>query len=87
MFVEGGSWRPDPEPPPEPEPRRSLPHVPWPPFAWFALFCWVLVGAAELGGVLGYGVVLLAVGLGSWGLNRYAARWEWGSAGDSGAWR
>lgn len=87
MFVEGGSWEPDPDPAPEPAPRRSLPHVSWQPFAWFAAFCWVLVGAGALGGFAGYALVVVAVGAGSWGLNRYAERWEWGSPGDSGAWR
>ena len=86
MLVEGSSWRPDPEPAPEPAPRR-LPRIPWQPFAWFAAFCWLLYGAGAIGGMAGYGLVLLAVAVGSWRLNRYAARWEWGSASDSGAWR
>ena len=84
MLVEGSSWKPDP---PEPRRRRPLPRPPWRPFAWLALVLWLLVLAAEVGGLAGYGLVLAAVSLGSWRLDRYAARWEWGHAGNSGAWR
>ena len=83
MLVEGGSW--EPEPPPER--RRRLPHVPWRPFAWIAAFLWLLYLAGAIGGLPGYAVLLFAVGLGSWRLNRWAERWEWGHAGNSGAWR
>ena len=68
------------------EPRRSRRRVPWRPFAWIAAFLWLLVIAAEVGGFAGYGIVLLAVTLGSWRLDRWAAGWELGRAGDSGAW-
>ena len=83
MLVEGSSWEPDPPP----QPRRRLPRPPWRPFAWIAAFLWLLALAGEVGGLAGYGLLLVAVGLGSWRLDRYAARWEWGHAGNSGAWR
>jgi len=85
MLVEGSSWRPEPDP--EPDRRTRLPHVPWRPVAWIALFCWVLFAAGEVGGLAGYLLVLLAIALGSWRLDRWASRWELGSASDSGAWR
>ncbi len=87
MLVEGSSWRPEPDPDPGPGRSWSLPRVPWRPFAWFAAFCWALFAAGQVGGLAGYLLVLVAVGVGSWRLNRFAERWEWGSAGDSGAWR
>jgi hypothetical protein len=65
---------------------RSLPHLPWRPFAWIAGFAWLLVIAAEVNGFAGYGIFLLAIALGSWRLERWAGRWELGRPGDSGAW-
>ena len=67
----------DPEPPPQPR-RRSLPHLPWRPFAWFAAFCWLLFLAGTVGGLAGYLLVLVAVGMGSWRLDRWLARQYWG---------
>ncbi len=85
MLVEGSSWNDEPpEPPPA---RRPLPRPPWRPFAWIAAFLWLLMLAGEVGGLGGYLLVLLAVAVGSWRLDRWAARWEWGHAGHSGAWR
>ena len=43
--------------------------------------------AAEVGGFAGYVIVLLAVALSYWRLERWAGSWELGRAGDSGAWR
>lgn len=88
MLIDTRGWDPGPEPEPEDEGehRRSVPHVAWRPLAWIAAFIWLLVLAAELDGFAGYGVFLLAIALGSWRLERWAARWEVGRAGDSGAW-
>ena len=87
MLVEGSSWGPEPDPDEGSGRRWELPHLPWRPFAWFAAFCWALFAAGQVGGLAGYLLVLAAVALGSWRLDRWAARWEFGSAGDSGAWR
>ena len=65
-------------------PRR---HIPWRPFAWVAAFFWLLVIAGDVGGFAGYGILLFAIALGSWRLDRWAAGLEFGRAGDSGAWR
>lgn len=83
MLIDTRDWEPEGED----RHRRSLPHVPWRPFAWIAAFLWLLVIAAEVGGFAGYGIVLLAVSLGSWRLERWAGSWQLGRAGDSGAWR
>lgn len=82
MLIDTRGWEPEDED----EHRRSLPHVPWRPFAWIAAFLWLLVIAGEVGGFAGYGIFLLAIVLGSWRLERWAGRWEYGRAGDSGAW-
>ncbi|HUR84530.1 MAG TPA: hypothetical protein VMY78_04235 [Solirubrobacteraceae bacterium] len=66
--------------------NRSRPHLPWRPFAWIAAFAWLLVIAGAVGGFAGYGILLLAVALGSWRLERWAAHLEMGRPGDSGAW-
>jgi hypothetical protein len=65
---------------------RSLPHVPWRPFAWLAALLWLFVIAGEVDGFAGYSIFLIAIALGSWRLERWAARLESGRAGDSGAW-
>ena len=86
MLVDTRGWEDEDEDEDENESRRSLPHVPWRPFAWIAAFLWLLVIADSVGGFAGYGIVLLAIALGSWRLERWARRWEFGRAGDSGAW-
>ena len=72
----------DPEPdPPCGDPdaaRRSLPALPWRPFAWFAAFCWMLFLAGRVGGLAGYVLVLVAVATGCWRLDRWLARQYWG---------
>lgn len=82
MLIDTREWEPEEHD----RQRRPRPHVPWRPFAWIAAFAWLLVIAAEVDGFAGYGIVLLAVALGSWRLERWAGRWEIGRAGDSGAW-
>jgi hypothetical protein len=88
MLIDTRGWEPEPDPDAEPEDehRRSLPHLPWRPFAWIAAFAWLLVIAAAVDGFAGYGVFLVAIALGSWRLERSAAHWGVGRPGDSGAW-
>ncbi|HEX2086757.1 MAG TPA: hypothetical protein VHF89_13850 [Solirubrobacteraceae bacterium] len=72
---------PDPrEPEPEPAPRRPrrLPVVPWRPFAWVAAFCWLLFAAGEVGGLAGYVLLLVAIAVGCWRLDRWLGRLYWG---------
>jgi hypothetical protein len=83
MLIDTRGWEPEGED----EHRRSRPHVPWRPFAWVAAFFWLLVVAGAVGGFAGYGIVLLAITIGSWRLERWAAGLELGRSGDSGAWR
>lgn len=54
-----------------PEPRRfSLPAIPWQPLAWLAVFVLTFAVSRLLGGGVGYAVMLVAVALGSWRLDR-----------------
>jgi hypothetical protein len=59
--------RDDDEPP---RPRRTLPHIPWRPFAWVAAFFWLMYLAGQIGGFPGYLTVLGAVALCSWRIDR-----------------
>ena len=92
MLIDTRGWEFGPEPEDDREPlagaaRRSRLHVPWRPFAWIAAFAWTLVIAAAVDGFAGYAIFLVAIAVGSWRLERWAAGWEVGRSGDSGAWR
>jgi hypothetical protein len=73
----------DSEPPDdEPAPRRGRTwRVPWRPLAWLLVVCvlMVLVPVAghAFGGLVGYAVLLLAVGLGVWQIERWCDRQYW----------
>jgi hypothetical protein len=66
------------DPEPDKPRRRPLPHIPWRPFAWVAAFCWLLLLAVQVGGFAGYLLVLLAVGVGSWRIDRWLSKQYWG---------
>jgi hypothetical protein len=74
-------WDPDDEVP-EPLPRRRLPRGLWRPLLWLAGWLWmfVLAGivASLLGAFAGYVVVLVAVALAAWRVDRWCARQYWG---------
>ena len=67
-------------PGPEPAGRRARPLLrpPWRPFAWFAAFCWMLFAAGAVGGLAGYIILLTAIAMGCWRLDRWLARQYWG---------
>ena len=60
-----------------PAPRRPLPEVPWRPFAWFAAFCWVLLAAGQVGGLAGYLILLGAICVAGWRVNRWLDGQYW----------
>ena len=71
--------RPDPpDDQEEPPPSRPWPRPPWRPFAWVAAFCWILWLAGAVGGFPGYVLVLVAIGLGCWRVDRWLSRQYWG---------
>jgi hypothetical protein len=81
-LVRSSDW--EPPPPPEPsEPSRGRGwHVPWRAVAlvatWWALLLAVPVANDALGPLAGYGLLLVAVTLGLWRLDRWCARQYWG---------
>ena len=83
MLVLGLVHDPGPGEPPDddaaPPPRgEPWPRPPWRPFAWIALFCWLLYAAGEIGGLLGYLLLLLAVTIGCWRIDRWLDKQYWG---------
>jgi hypothetical protein len=79
LLLQDRSW----EPPSEEEPARPTRrwHLPWRPLAWFALWCWLMalvpiVGSA-FGNLAGYGVLLVAIALVLWRLDRLSQRFNW----------
>jgi hypothetical protein len=61
-------------------PERTW-HLPWRPLAWVAAWCWLMalvpVVDDAFGGLAGYVVVLLAVALAFWRLERWCSRQYW----------
>jgi len=80
-LVRSSDWEPPPPPQPPERPRRRSWSVPWRALAWVALW-WGLLAAVPLadhllGGLGGYGLLLLAVTLGLWRLDRWCSRQYW----------
>ena len=78
-LVHEGEWWP-PDDVPSPGPGRSW-SVPWGVLAWVAVVSVLLflapVAGQALGGLAGYGVILLAIGLGLWRVEGWCARQNW----------
>ena len=71
-----------PEPPEEAGSGPNLPPVPWRLLAWLAVWGALLALADALGGFAGYLVVLLAVAVGAWRLDRWCSRLHWSGLRD-----
>ena len=69
----GRGWGDDP-----PEPGRPWPRPPWRPFAWFAVWCWLMYLAGAVGGFAGYLLVIAGLVLAYWRLDRWLSRQYWG---------
>ena len=70
-LVRGREW----EPPPPP---RRPPDLPWRPIVAFLAWAALLVLAAALGGLAGYLVLVFAIALGAWRLDRWSGTQYWG---------
>jgi energy-coupling factor transporter transmembrane protein EcfT len=78
-LVRASDWeRPDDTPVPRP---RATWRIPWRTLGWFAAVCALLflapVADHAFGGLVAYAVILLAVTLGLWRVERWCARQYW----------
>jgi hypothetical protein len=88
-LIHDGGWEPSRREPPEdprtPPPGRSW-HLPWRPLAWVAAWCWLMalvpVASDDIGPLAGYVVVMAAVALAFWRINRWCARQYWSGLRD-----
>ena len=79
LLLHDRGWEPPFEEEPERAPRHW--HLPWRPLAWFALWCWLMALVPIVGrlvsNVAAYGVLLLAMALVIWRLDRLCQRLNW----------
>jgi len=83
-LIHEGQWRPPDEPS---EPRRDGSwHVPWRGLGWAGAFGGLMAAVPvvehRVSGLAGYGVLLGAVALGAWRLDRWAGRQYWRGLGE-----
>jgi len=86
-LVHGSGWEPPDhgwEPPEDDPPKRrewDWHMVPWRSLAWLALWCVLMAIVAPVssafGGLAGFGVLMAAVALAFWRLERFCARQYW----------
>jgi hypothetical protein len=85
-LVQGDGWdRPDDDrEPPEnggPRPHHWTWRLPWRPLAWFAVWCWLMalvpVVNQAAGGLAGYALLMVALGLACWRIERFCSRQYW----------
>lgn len=83
-LIHEGDRRP-PEEPAEPSPGRSW-DVPWRGLGWTAAIGGLMAGVPvvehRVGGGAGYGVLLSAIALGAWRLDRWCGRLYWRGLGE-----
>lgn len=86
-LVHDRGWEPPdygPEPPDDPSRNRrdwNWHMVPWRSLAWLGLWCALMAivpfVTSTFGGLAGFGVLMAAVGLAFWRLERFCARQYW----------
>jgi hypothetical protein len=82
-LIHDGGWDPEPpeeEPEPEPRPVRKW-NLPWRSLAWLTVWVWLLavvpVVNSAFGGLAGFGVLIAAVVLILWRIDRWCAKQYW----------
>ena len=80
-LIHDRDWEPPPEEDvPPPHAQRTW-HLPWRPLAWVAVWCWLMalvpIVSDGFGGLAGFGVLMLAVALAFWRVERWCARQYW----------
>ncbi|MBV9194300.1 MAG: hypothetical protein JO168_09150 [Solirubrobacterales bacterium] len=83
-LIHDRGWEPDgwdgPEEEPEPERRRRW-RLPWRPLAWLAAWYWLMalvsVFSGWFGGLAGFAVLMAAVALAYWRIERWCSRQYW----------
>ena len=83
-LVHDSGWEPSGWEEPEDDAGRRSDwswRLPWRPLAWFAVWCWLMalvpIVNDAFGALAGYGVLMLAVALALWRLDRLCARGYW----------
>lgn len=80
LLLQDRSWEPPPNEEEPPRPTRRW-HLPWRPLAWFALWCWLMalvpVVASAFSNLAAYGLLLVAIVLVVWRLDRFCQRISW----------
>lgn len=80
LLLQDRNWEPPANEEEPPRPSRRW-HLPWRPLTWFAVWCWLMalvpiVGSA-VSNVAAYGVLLAAIVLGVWRIDRFCQRFSW----------
>lgn len=82
-LVHDRPWEPPEDPWDEDEsPRRRWNwRLPWRPLAWLAAWCWLMalvpIVNTAAGGLAAYGVLIAALALGAWRVERWLSRQYW----------
>jgi hypothetical protein len=84
LLLQDRGWEPPFEEEPARHPRSW--HLPWRPLAWFAIWAWLMalvpMVSGWFGNLAGFGVLMLAVALVVWRLDRLCRRMSWSGMRD-----
>ena len=75
-LIHDGGWEP-PEFEPEPERPNRKWNLPWRPLVWVVVWLWLMALVPLVGGLAGFGLLMAAVALAFWRLERWCAKQYW----------